>query len=376
MFKIIRVAVGEFELRRMPWVLLTCAVLLALIGALFITSARSPELAGKHLRFCALGVAAFFCAALFNFRHLAAAAIPLYVAGLCALAPLLLIGRQVNLARRWYDLGIVKVQPSEPMKYILVIVLASYFCYRKKQDTLRALLPPLLLTLLPMGLVVVQPDLGTAMLFLPVFFAIAFLAGAPLRHLAVIALAGVVLLVAAWFTPGAIKQYQQDRLLTFIMPGHNPHSAAAYNAQQATIAISAGGLNGQGWGQGRLNRLGRLPERHTDFIFAVIAEEWGLWRTAVVLMLYLVLIAALAGISRKSRDPFGRLLAGGVLAIFAVQAVLHMAISLRLAPITGLTLPLVSYGGSSLTSTFAGLGLAASVALRRNFLLGPDDAAR
>jgi rod shape determining protein RodA len=174
------------------------------------------------------------------------------------------------------------------------------------------------------------------------------------------------LFAAAWCTPGVLKDYQKSRLITFIDPASNPESPAAYNAEQATLAISAGGLAGEGWGQGVLTRLGRIPEQYADFIFAVIAEEWGFVRTAPLVCFYLLLAVLLAGVARATADPFGRLLVGGVLAVFALQSFLHMAISLRMAPITGLTLPLLSYGGSSLVSTFAGFGLVASVRMHRS----------
>ena len=156
--------------------------------------------------------------------------------------------------------------------------------------------------------------------------------------------------------------------MSFINPGANPHSSASYNARQATLAINSGGLHGQGWARGRLNRLGRIPERHTDFIFPVIAEEWGFWKASLIICLYLVTIALLARITAQARDRFGKLIAGGVLGLFATQSLMHLAIALRLAPITGLTLPLVSYGGSSLVTIFAGFGMAASVAIRKSIV--------
>jgi rod shape determining protein RodA len=159
-----------------------------------------------------------------------------------------------------------------------------------------------------------------------------------------------------------LRDYQRRRVLAFIDPSSDPDSVAAYNAEQAVMAIRSGGLHGQGWGRGVLNRLGRVPERYADFIFPVIAEEWGFWRTALVMAGYWIFTCLIAWVAWTARDPMGRLLASGVLTLFVVQSFLHMAISLRLAPITGLTLPLVSYGGSSLLSTYAGLGLVASVA--------------
>jgi len=371
--KIFERAVGRIELRRMPWAVLVLAVLLTVVGALFIRSAHSYGLARKHLIFAGIGVAAFFCMAFLDYRHLGSMAIPLYFAGLISLALLPFFGARIRGVRRWYDLGLVLVQPSEPMKLILVIALADYFSFKRNRSNLRGLIAPLVLTLLPMALIIRQPDFGTAMLFLPLFFAMAFLAGVPVRNLLIVVVVGTVLFACAWFVPGVLKDYQRNRLMSFIDPERDPQSNASYNAQQAILAINSGGLHGRGWGEGHLNRLGRIPERHTDFIFPVIAEEWGFIKTSGVVCLYLILMALLGLTTLRARDAFSRLVAGGVLTLFSVQSLLHMAISLRLAPITGLTLPLVSYGGSSLVTTFAALGLSASVAIRKTFIFPEEE---
>jgi len=364
--RFIRDLTGGFEFRRVPWVLLGAAVVLALVGALFITSAHSAQLAKRHLVFMVIGVLAFICVALFDYRHLASLSVPLYIAGMLALALLPVLGVTINNARRWYDFGPFSAQPSEPMKYAVILIVATYFTCHGRIDRLRDLVVPLALTAAPMLLILRQPDLGSAMLLLPSFFVIAFFAGrVPLRNIVLLILAGVFLSLAAWFTPGAIKEGQRERVISFINPQSIPDAPASYNAMQATLAVTAGGAAGQGWGQGRLNRLRRIPERHTDFIFAVIAEEWGFFRTSAIVALYLLVMVFLARMTNRTHDRFGRLVSVGVLSIFAFQSLLHMAISLRLTPITGLTLPLISYGGSSLVSTFAGFGLVASVAARR-----------
>jgi rod shape determining protein RodA len=365
----------------MPWHIALLALVLTGIGAAFILSARAtaevPEqLAIKHLEFAAIGCVAFAALALLDYRHLGTAAVLLYAAGLLALAGLAFsaltgkpwFGVERNFARRWYDLKFFLLQPSEPMKLVLVVALASYFQLRKGLDRIRDLAVPLALTALPMVLIAAQPDFGTALMLLPTFFVIAFLAGVRLRILALLAVLGCTLAGAAWLSPWPLKDYQRNRVIAFVQPDRVAGTNAAEHTEQVLRAIRAGGLHGEGWGQGVLNQRGMLSERHTDFIFAVIAEEWGFYRTAVVAALYLVLIGALGHATLRTRDPFGRLLAGGVMSVFAVQSLLNMAIAVRLAPITGLTLPLVSYGGSSLVTTFAGLGLVASVRMRRSIL--------
>ena len=370
---LIRQFCGDIELRRMPWVVLGIALVLSAAGVLSITSADCFATAKRQIVFGMVGVVVFFAFALLDYRRLSGLALPLYAAAVLSLVLLFKLGADIKGVRRWYDFGPFSIQPSEPMKYVLVIALADYFCFRRRPEGLKRLLLPLVLTFLPLLLIVMQPDLGTAMLLVPAFFVMAFIAGARIRHLAAICLAGCVLMASAWLIPGGLKQYQRDRVVSFLMPARYPRSNASYNADQATIAISNGGLTGQGWGRGELNRLGRVPESHTDFIFPVIAEEWGFIGTSALILLYVALMVRLWLIARKGREPFARLLASGVLGLFAVQSLLHMAISLRLAPITGLTLPLVSYGGSSLVSTFAGLGLAASTAIHKSFVFSDEE---
>ncbi len=367
---------GRPQWRRLPWALLLVALGLTGVGAAFIWSAHSRALALKHLAFAGIGCSVFAAIAALDYRHLRGVALPLYLLGLLALVGLWSpLGVTVNNARRWYDLGLFHAQPSEPMKLLLVIALADYFRFPAHRRKLRVLVVPAVLTAVPMALIALEPDFGTALMLVPVFFGVAFLGGARIRNLLLLVGAGLGLLLVAWFTPGVLKPYQRDRITAFFDPGAHAQSSAAYNAEQAMLAICAGGPAGQGWGRGVLNRLGRVPERHTDFIFPVVAEEWGFARTAPVLLAYLVLAVLLARCALDTEEPFGRLLAGGVLCVFASQALLHMAISLRLAPITGLTLPLASYGGSSLVASYAGFGLAASVRLHPSVVFAEERAA-
>ena len=351
--------------------MLLLSLCLAGVGALFITSAHSYGLAKRQLIFSGLGVLIFIASSLVDYRHLSALSIPLYGLGLISLALLPLLGGGPG-ARRWYDLGLFNVQPAEPMKLVVVVALADFLSRPKEPDFFGSILPALVMAAVPAGLIAIQPDLGTAMLFVPLFAAMAFLAGAKIRHLLVLAVAAGALACGAWFAPGVMEGYQKKRVMGFLYPESMPRSSAVYNAREATFALASGGWYGRGWGEGHLSQLGRIPESHTDFIFAVIAEEWGFAGAAVLIGAYVALLALMWRITVLARDTFGRLLAGGVTAILGIQILLHLAITLRLAPITGLTLPLVSYGGSSLTTVFAGLGLVANVAMRKSFIFGPE----
>lgn len=366
MFEFFSNLVGRVKLRYSPWILLLGAAVLCGLGGMFIRSAASVSLAYRHLVFTVVGIVAFLLMLLPDYRHLSVLAVPAYAAGVLSLFLLRFLGIEVHNARRWYDLGPINLQPSELMKIVLIICLATYFSYRPRTDRFRDLLIPLSATIVPVLLIIVQPDLGTALVLLPLFFITAFLANVPWKNLAILFGLGILLAVVAWYTPGMLAQYQRQRLTGFINPDAAPHSPAAYNARQATLAIAGGGWSGQGWGQGRLTQLKRIPERHTDFIFPVIAEEWGYVRTAAFVIFYFTMALLLWKMTSGTDEMFGRLLSGGVTALFTFQGALHMGISLRLAPITGLTLPLVSYGGSSLVATMIALGVAGNVALRQN----------
>ena len=368
----LRTAVGRVSAGRMPWHLLIIAMALTVVGGAFIYSAESMGMAVRHMVFAGMGCGAFLALSLFDYRHLRSVALPLYVLAVASLAGLFLFGSTLNYARRWYDLGFFHVQPSEPMKYLLVVVLADHLRTRDHLDRLRDLVAPAALTGLPVLLIALEPDLGTALILGSLFFAMTFLAGVPVRNLLLVVAVGCAMLGAAWFTPGVLKDYQRKRLEGFLNPANNLESSAAYNAEQAITAVAAGGLRGQGYGRGVLNQLGRIPESYADFMFPVIAEEWGFVRTAPFTCVYLLLLLLLGRIAWKTREPFGRLIVGGVLALLAVQSFLHMAIALRLAPITGLPLPLVGYGGSSLLSTFGGLGLVSSVCMHRAVVFEPE----
>ncbi len=376
MRQLIRSYTGRVEWRSMPWPLLLGALGLTGVGAAFIWSSESARLGAMHAASGGAGAVVFLLVGLFDYRRLSGLTFLLYLAGLVVLlgvwSPL---GVTVNNARRWYDLGLFRLQPSEPVKVLLVLTLADYFRFHRRWGRLRALVPPILMTAAPMLLIAMQPDAGTALVLVPVFAGLAFLGGVRIRNLVVLAVAGAALLGLAWFTPGVLKSYQKMRIIGFVRPGAVPGSDAAYNAEQATLAITDGGVSGTGWGKGHLNRLRRLPERHTDFIFPVIAEEWGFVRTAPLVLLYLLMVGYMGVLAARTGEPFGRLIIGGILMLFGFQSFLNVAIAVRLAPITGLTLPLVSWGRSSLLTTYAAFGLVASVRTHPTVLLTAEESA-
>jgi len=295
-----------------------------------------------------------------------------------ALLLLLTVDRYVDLplipvkrdVRRWIELGPLSVQPSEFMKVALILALAYYLRYRDSYRRWWGLLPPFLLTLAPMVLILKQPDLGTLLMLLPVLFAMLFVAGARLRHLATIAGLGCAVLPLFYFF--GMHDYQRQRFEVLFkqnVADESWHMGPGYQLRQALIALGTGGLTGEGYGQGAFVRYNLLPEEHNDFIFAVIGNQWGLLGCCVVILAYVVITICGLEVATVTNDPFGRLLAVGVVVMIVAQALLNICMTLGLAPITGMTLPFVSFGGSSLWANFLALGLLVNVAQRRPLLI-------
>jgi rod shape determining protein RodA len=352
------------------------------VGLAFLASAsyRSGEMGqGRYLDFLrrqlvwvALGLLAFiFCAAI-RYNWFVSNAYTLYL--LCTLgiiATFFFPGR----AQRWLRFGSISVQPSEFMKIALVLALAKYVTHVKNFRTLPRVLVSLGLVALPMGLIVLQPDLGTAALLLPVLFAVLFVAGARRRHL--LAIAGLILVSGViGFLMLPKHDYRRQRVATFLRQNlltEEERLASGYQLEQSKIAVGSGGLRGKGWGKGTQNRLNYLPERHTDFIFAVIAEEGGFIAAAFLLLIYFLLFTSALSIAGRTRDSSGRVFVVGAVALLFTQVFINAGMTVGLAPITGLTLPLVSYGGSSLLSSMIALGLIFNIGMRRIRVLAQDD---
>lgn len=365
------------ELERFPGTLL--GVCVALLGVSVVTlhsASLTPDggstgYAIKQAGWAVLGLLGFLGCSQVPYDKLGRRAWGFMGVGLVALALVLVVGTKVNGARSWFSLGPVRLQPSEFVKYALVLLLARTVSRRGAGiATWTGLFEAGAITAVPAGLVLLQPDLGTALTYLPILGAIVFAAGARLRHLALVGLAGLSALPIAWCF--FLKEYQKLRILSFL--DSSEHAlGGAYQVNQSVIAIGSGGLFGRGFCQGTQGPLGFLPERHTDFVFAVVCEDFGLVGGVIVLALYGYLLAALLEIVRRTRDPEGRLIVVGVGAVTLVHVVINVGMVLGAMPVTGLPLPLVSYGGSSLVATLCGFGLCASVARHRTRVLVPGD---
>jgi rod shape determining protein RodA len=327
--------------------------------------------------YLATGIGLLFATLLPSYRRLGRYAYFLYGFVLLLLA-LLFLDRYVDLplipvrrdVRRWINLGLLSVQPSEFIKVALILALAWYLRYRKSYRTWPGLIPPFLLTLVPMVLILMQPDLGTLLMLLPVLFMMLFVAGARLRHLATIVLLGCATLPAFYFF--GMKEYQRERVQAVFKQNTADETwqmGPGYQLRQGLTALGTGGLTGEGYGEGAFVRYDLLPEEHNDFIFAVIGNQWGLIGCVIVILAYIVIIICGLEVALVTNDPFGRLLAVGVVVMIVVQALLNICMNLGLAPITGMTLPFVSAGGSSLWANFLALGLLVNVAQRRPMLI-------
>lgn len=359
------------RLQRMEWVMALCIALLFALGVAFIYSAcyRSESLPvntfyQKQVVWALVGVVAALGLALFDYRRMRALVPWIYAAGLFMLVLVLFVGTELNGARRWLNIFGFYLQPAEVMKLILIVTMAR-FLSRPGRDLRhpRVLLQAGLLAGVPFLLIMKQPDLGTAAMLLPITLVMLFVAGVPIRLLALVGLIGLLLLPVAWF---GLDGYQQERLLVFFDPGRDP-LGAGWNKIQSEIAVGSGGLYGKGLLKGTQNILGFLPRTvaPTDFIFSVIAEEWGFMGSTLLLVLYSGLLLSGLRAGMRSRDDFGRLLAVGVMTMLFSHVFVNVAMTIGLMPITGLPLPLISYGGSFMVSTMMALGIVQSVYIRR-----------
>ena len=291
-------------------------------------------------------------------------ALPAYVLGLALLIAVALFGDVVNGARRWLSLGITRIQPSEIMKIAMPLMLAWYFHTHEATLKLREYFVASLLLLVPVMLIARQPDLGTALLVAAAGFYVIFLAGLSWRVLLGLVLAGCASLPFMW---SLMHDYQRRRILTLLDPTSDP-LGAGYHIIQSVIAVGSGGLSGKGWLKGTQAHLEFIPERSTDFIFAVFSEEFGLIGNCALLLLYLLLIARGLAIAANAPTFFTRLLAGAVTLTFFTYAFVNMGMVTGILPVVGVPLPLVSFGGTALVTLLTGIGILMSIHRHRKLV--------
>ena len=397
-------------------ILLAAALSLIAIGIATIYSVGNPaqispagqtenlsDLWKKQLIFAAIGAVGFIVVNLVNYRKFGPLSYWLYAFVLLLLA-VLLLDKIIDLpfvpviknARRWLRIGtasrFVQVQPSEICKLAYILALAWYLRYRSNYRNFSALIGPFALTILPMLLILLEPNLGTVMLMMPILFAMLFVAGAKVKHLAVIILMALLVSPLLWLK---MQPYQRTRISSVLLQNdwlqkkaeHYPalgrllvgkkfstkqwENDWGYHLIRSKFAVASGGAKGYGFRQGPFIKYNFLPERHNDFAFAIIAHQWGFIGCIILLVFYIIIIACGLEISVHNTDPFGRLLAVGIIAMFTVEVLVNVSMTVGLMPITGLTLPLISYGGSSLLVSMTSIGLLNNIGRRRPFSVAP-----
>jgi rod shape determining protein RodA len=318
----------------------------------------------KQAYFFAIGFFVILAIISFDYRIFIDLNYLLYGTIICLLLFALFFGGSTAGTQRWINFGFFKLQPSEPAKLTLVIALASYY-YRKdtgKGFSLKELLVPGILTGIPFVLILKQPDLGTALMFVFIFVSMTLFVKLKWSTFATLATFCLVSMPIGWMF--FLKPYQKKRIETFLNPESDP-LRSGYHIMQSKIAVGSGGKFGKGFLDGTQGHLEFLPERHTDFAFSVLGEEWGFVGSVIFLACYFFLIFLGLNIALSSRDKFGVLLAFGIISLIFWQALINLAMVLGLMPVVGMPLPLVSYGGSSLLTTMAGIGILFSIRMRR-----------
>ena len=339
---------------------------LSLLGlaTLFSASYETPSRVVAQVVNLAVAIVAMWLLAQVAPQTLMRFAVPIYVIGLAFLVAVALFGDVVNGARRWLHVGVTRFQPSEMMKLALPLMLAWYFHRKESSLQLRHFAVAALLLLVPFGLIVRQPDLGTAVLVGAVGFYVIFFAGLSWRVMLTLGVLGLIGLFPAW---GMLHDYQRRRILTLLDPTSDP-LGAGYHIIQSTIAVGSGGFAGKGWLNGTQSHLEFIPERHTDFIFAVFSEEFGLIGNIVLLILYSLLITRALMIANTAATVFARLLAGAVALMFFTYAFVNMGMVSGVLPVVGVPLPFLSYGGTALLTLFIGAGILMSVHRHRRLV--------
>jgi rod shape determining protein RodA len=355
----------------------------------------------KQVIFSIVGLAGFLVINSINYRRFGSVSYWIF-GGVLVLLVILLISKYVvvlpfaepiNGTYRWISFSVgghplPQLQPSEFCKLAYILALAWYLRYRSNYRNFKALIGPFALTLLPMALILPEPDLGTVMLMMPILFTMLFVAGAKVKHLLIIILMAIMVSPLMWFK---MEDYQRRRISSVLLQNAWIREKAEQHPMLGKIlvgtkfsekkwkndwgwhlirskyAVASGGVTGYGFRQGPFVKYNFLTERHNDFIFAIIAQEWGFWGCLVLLGLYIVIVSCGLEIAANNTDPFGRLLATGIVAMFVVEVIINVGMTLGLMPITGLTLPFVSYGGSSLLVSMISVGLLNNIGRCRPF---------
>ncbi|MDP3791453.1 MAG: rod shape-determining protein RodA [Candidatus Omnitrophota bacterium] len=350
--------------------ILAVVFILCLIGLLTLYSATKVKdlsfvesFVFKQINWIAFGAILLVLVINISYQKFVDISYILYGLNIVLLMLVLVIGRERLGAQRWFTIGNFTLQPSEFIKINFILMLASYLGSKKgKMESFSGFIVPLILLAIPFLLVVIQPDLGTALLLIPIFLSMMFVAGARTKYLITLIIMGLVSMPIFWHF---LRDYQRQRLMVFLNPNVDP-LGAGYTIIQSKIAVGSGGLIGKGWLAGTQNQLNFLPERHTDFIFSVIGEEWGLFGALILILLFFMIVRRGLDIAYSTNDMHGKLIATGIVVLLALQVTINIAMTIGMMPVVGIPLPLISYGGSSMLTTFIAVGLLLNIGMRRS----------
>ncbi|MBU4477952.1 MAG: rod shape-determining protein RodA [Candidatus Omnitrophica bacterium] len=356
-------------LKNIDYVLGLILIVLLIFGlvALFSASYQKQLDTGKsfvltQMVWIFIGLIIVFFVTLPGYHSFLSASYILYGLDIFLLLLVLVMGKTALGAQRWISIAGIGVQPSEISKIVTILALARMIGDNPQRlKTVRGLIGPALMVLIPMLLIFKQPDLGTALVFAPIFLSMLWVGGIRLKYLIIALAAGITCLPLGWYL---LKDYQRDRLLVFINPDLDP-LGAGYTINQSKIAIGSGMCMGKGWLTGTQNQLNFLPERHTDFIFSVVGEEWGFIGTAIVLFVFLLLVMRGLKIAETTNDISGKLIAVGVTTMLALHVIINIGMTLGLMPVVGMPLPFISYGGSALISNLIAVGFLFNVRMHK-----------
>jgi rod shape determining protein RodA len=350
----------------LDWGILVSTFFLMVIGLLCVYSSTAAMGSGifiRQLLWICIGMLFLAIAFLVDYRTLMYSAWPFYGLVISALVLVFVIGREISGAKRWIIFGPLRMQPSEVAK-IFVIIWMAYWAEKKKHILLhgiRELIIPAVIIFIPMVLILLEPDLGTAAII--AFIAIAMFLMLGIKRSTILTLGGLFLaaLPFLWFS---LKDYQRLRIFTFLDPSRDP-LGSGYHAIQSKIAVGSGGLIGKGFLHGTQTQLKFLPEHHTDFIFSVVAEEWGFLGSGVLIFLYMMLITKIITVGLKAKDRFGALLCFGIATYFTLHVFINISMAIGIFPVVGVPLPFISYGGSFMIINMICIGIVLNVAWRR-----------
>ncbi len=360
-------------LANFDWVILGTAVLLSLIGIMTIFSATRPLGGGEHptyyikqIYWLLIGLAAMFAVVSVDYAWLNRYSYAIYGTGIVLLVAVLVAGKAGLGATRWLSLGPISFQPSDLFKIAFIITLAHWMSRLKGAMSVRDLIFSFgMFTLVPLLLIIKQPDLGTGIILLTMFTLLTLTKGVEKK---VVAVAVVVAVISVPFLGNIfwdeLKDYQKKRIVAFVQPNIDPEGVS-YHINQSKVAIGSGGMTGKGYLKGTQGPFRFLPEKHTDFVFSVFAEEWGFAGSFLLLMIYLVLIMKGINIAMRAKDAFGSLLALGITFMFTLYVFINIGMTVGIMPVVGIPLPFMSYGGTSLVTNFIAAGILISIRARR-----------